>query len=36
MGNAGLTKFRAPLQTLANSTDDIVADAARWALARLY
>jgi epoxyqueuosine reductase len=35
MGNAGLEKFRAPLETLAQSGDRLVAEAARWALDRL-
>jgi epoxyqueuosine reductase len=35
MGNAGLAKFRVPLETLASSPDGVVAEAARWALARL-
>jgi len=32
MGNAGMAKFRAPLEKLAASADAMVADAARWAL----
>jgi epoxyqueuosine reductase len=35
MGNAGLEKFREPLQKLAASPDALVAEHARWALARL-
>jgi epoxyqueuosine reductase len=35
MGNAGLGKYRAPLETLAHSGDRLVAEAARWALDRL-
>ncbi len=35
MGNAGLEKFRIPLEKLALSDDALVADAARWALTRL-
>jgi epoxyqueuosine reductase len=35
MGNAGLAKFRAPLERLAESGDAVVAEHARWALARL-
>ncbi len=35
MGNAGLQKFRAPLERLAESAEPLVADAARWGLARL-
>jgi epoxyqueuosine reductase len=35
MGNAGLTKFRAPLTKLAASEDPVVADHARWAIGRL-
>jgi epoxyqueuosine reductase len=35
MGNAGLAEFRGPLERLAQSADPLVADHARWALARL-
>lgn len=35
MGNSGSEKFRAPLEKLAASTDPVVAEHARWALARL-
>jgi len=35
MGNSGLEKFRAPLQNLAQSDDELIAEHARWALARL-
>jgi len=35
MGNLGLQKFRAPLQTLAQSPDPMVAEHARWALEQL-
>jgi epoxyqueuosine reductase len=35
MGNAGLAKFRAPLERLAESSNAVVAEHARWALARL-
>ena len=35
MGNAGLEKFREPLERLAQSKDELVAEHARWALARL-
>jgi epoxyqueuosine reductase len=35
MGNRGLEKFRAPLEKLAESPDEVVAQHARWALARL-
>jgi epoxyqueuosine reductase len=35
MGNAGLEKYRAPLETLAHSRDRLVAEAARWALDHL-
>lgn len=35
MGNARLEKFREPLETLAASPDAVVAEHARWALARL-
>jgi epoxyqueuosine reductase len=35
MGNAGLEKFHAPLETLAQSSDSLVAEAARWALSRI-
>jgi epoxyqueuosine reductase len=35
MGNAGLQKFRAPLEKLAASGDSLVAEHARWALSRL-
>ncbi len=35
MGNAGLEKFRAPLEKLAASPDAIVAEHARWAIGRL-
>jgi epoxyqueuosine reductase len=34
MGNRGLPQFRAPLGKLAESTDSVVAESARWALAR--
>jgi epoxyqueuosine reductase len=34
MGNAGLAKFREPLLKLAQSGDEVVAEAARWALDR--
>jgi epoxyqueuosine reductase len=35
MGNAGLAKFRQPLQRLAESPDPAVAEHARWALQKL-
>jgi len=35
MGNAGLAKYRAPLENLACSQNDVVAEHARWALARM-
>jgi epoxyqueuosine reductase len=35
MGNAGLEKFRAPLEALAHSEDSLVAEAAHWALSRI-
>ena len=35
MGNAGLEKFRAPLEKLAASEDAVVSEHARWALGRL-
>jgi epoxyqueuosine reductase len=35
MGNSRLEKFRAPLEKLAESPDEVVADHARWALRRL-
>jgi epoxyqueuosine reductase len=35
MGNSGLPQFHAPLERLAASEDALVADHARWALARL-
>ncbi len=35
MGNAGLEKFRAPLEKLAASEDPLIAEHARWSLARL-
>jgi epoxyqueuosine reductase len=35
MGNAGLEKFRAPLEKLASSEDAVVAAHARWALGQL-
>jgi epoxyqueuosine reductase len=35
MGNAGLLKYREPLTKLTQSSDETVADAARWALARI-
>jgi len=35
MGNSGLAKFREPLERLAASRDPMVAEHARWALARL-
>jgi len=35
MGNARLEKFRVPLEKLAASPDELVADAARWGLDRL-
>jgi epoxyqueuosine reductase len=35
MGNAGLPSFRAPLERLAASDDAVIAEHARWALARL-
>jgi epoxyqueuosine reductase len=35
MGNAGLEKFRAPLERLAASQDPAVAEHARWALKQL-
>lgn len=35
MGNSGLAEFREPLDRLALSTDPVVAEHARWALARL-
>jgi epoxyqueuosine reductase len=35
MGNRGLAQFRAPLEKLAGSEDAVVAEHARWALARL-
>jgi epoxyqueuosine reductase len=34
MGNRGLPEFRAPLQKLAGSEDEVVAECARWALER--
>ena len=35
MGNAGLEQFREPLERLAGSKDPLVAEHARWAIARL-
>jgi epoxyqueuosine reductase len=35
MGNAGLEKFREPLERLAAGSDPVVAEAARWALCRI-
>jgi epoxyqueuosine reductase len=35
MGNARLAKFRAPLERLASSSDELVAEHARWALEQL-
>jgi epoxyqueuosine reductase len=35
MGNRGLAEFRAPLHRLTQSADPVVAENARWALARL-
>jgi epoxyqueuosine reductase len=35
MGNAGLEKFREPLEKLAASPDPLIADHARWALNQL-
>jgi len=35
MGNAGMEKFRAPLEKLTAAADAVVSEAARWALARL-
>ncbi len=35
MGNAGLAKYRAPLEKLARSQNDVVAGHARWALAKM-
>ncbi|MCC6364636.1 MAG: tRNA epoxyqueuosine(34) reductase QueG [Bryobacterales bacterium] len=35
MGNSGLPCFRAPLQRLAQSNDDVIAEHARWALGQL-
>jgi len=35
MGNSGLVKFRAPLEKLASSEDEVVAEHARWGLSRL-
>jgi len=35
MGNSGLEKFRAPLEKLASSEDEVVAEHARWGLSRL-
>jgi epoxyqueuosine reductase len=35
MGNQGLENFRAPLERLAASADPVVAEHARWALAKL-
>ena len=35
MGNSGLGRFREPLERLAQSVDETVAEAARWALERL-
>jgi epoxyqueuosine reductase len=35
MGNSGLLEFRAPLERLAASEDTVVAEHARWAIARL-
>lgn len=35
MGNSGLEKFRAPLEKLAESGDEVLAEHARWALGRL-
>jgi epoxyqueuosine reductase len=34
MGNRGLPQFRAPLEKLALSEDAVVAEHARWALAK--
>jgi epoxyqueuosine reductase len=35
MANSGLVKFRAPLEKLASSEDELVAEHARWGLGRL-
>jgi epoxyqueuosine reductase len=35
MGNAGLEKFRGPLDRLVRHTDPVVAEAAQWALGKL-
>ncbi len=35
MGNRALPEFRAPLERLSESEDPLVAEHARWALARL-
>jgi epoxyqueuosine reductase len=35
MGNSGLEKFRAPMEKLAASDDELVAEHARWGLSRL-
>jgi epoxyqueuosine reductase len=35
MGNTGLAQFREPLERLAESADEVVAEHARWALGRL-
>ena len=35
MGNSGLQKFRAPLEKLSASEDELVAEHARWGLHRL-
>jgi epoxyqueuosine reductase len=35
MGNSGLAEFRAPLERLAESGDEVVAEHARWALGRI-
>jgi epoxyqueuosine reductase len=35
MGNSGLPRFRAPLEKMANSEDELIAEHARWALAQL-
>jgi epoxyqueuosine reductase len=35
MGNAGLPEFRAPLEQMAKSDNALVAEHARWALARI-
>jgi epoxyqueuosine reductase len=35
MGNSGLEKFRGPLEKIAASEDSVVAEHARWALARI-